>query len=85
MFSEIFKEPALAIDTHIMRVSKRLGLTKFEDDVDKTEEKLMRKFPKKDWNVLHLQLLYFGRNICTAKNPKCNECPFKKICKIKRY
>ncbi len=85
VFQEYFNEPAFAVDTHITRVSKRLGLAAQKDDVNKIESKLMKKFPKKTWNKTHLQLLYFGRNICTAKNPKCNICPFKDICKEKRY
>lgn len=81
VFSEIYKEPCIAVDTHVTRVSNRLGLAN-TTDVIKIEEKLKKKFPKDSWSKLHLQLVLFGRHYCTAKNPKCENCPFKnKQCK----
>ena len=77
VFSELFDEPAIAVDTHVTRVSKRLGLAKENDDVVKIEKKLQRKFPKDKWGRLHLQLVLFGRHFCTAKKPSCDNCPFK--------
>lgn len=77
VFSELFNEPAIAVDTHVTRVSKRLGLAKEKDDVIKIEKKLEKKFPKDKWGRLHLQLVLFGRHYCTAKKPSCDNCPFK--------
>lgn len=82
VFAEIFKEDAIAVDTHVTRVSKRLGLASNNDDVMAIEKKLMDVFPKEKWSRLHLQLVLFGRHYCKAKNPACSECPFKfKQCK----
>lgn len=82
VFSEIFKEPSLAVDTHVTRVSKRLNLAKEEDDVIKIEKKLCKFFPKDSWSKVHVQLVLFGRHRCKAKKPLCEDCPFKfKECK----
>ena len=81
--SNLFNFPAIAVDTHVTRVSKRLNLAKEKDDVETIEKKLMKKFPKEHWSKLHHQLVLFGRYHCTAKNPKCNECKLKEICKYK--
>ena len=81
VFSQVFDEPAIAVDTHVTRVSKRLGLAKENDDVVKIEKKLQRKFPRDKWGRLHLQLVLFGRHFCTAKKPSCDNCPFNTICK----
>ena len=81
--SNLFDYPAIAVDTHVTRVSKRLNLAKEKDDVETIEKKLMKKFPKENWSKLHHQLVLFGRYHCTAKNPKCNECKLKEICKYK--
>lgn len=79
--SEHYNIPNIAVDTHVSRVSKRLGLTKDSDDVLKIEEKLKRKFKRDTWNKLHLRLVLFGRYYCTARNPKCESCKLKKHCK----
>lgn len=84
VFAELFKEPSLAVDTHVARVSKRLGLVDEIDDVRKIETKLCQFFDKKDWREVHIQLVLFGRHHCTAKSPKCTNCPFIKICKKSR-
>ena len=84
VLSELFNEQCIAVDTHIERVSKRLGLANKNDNVLKIEQKLTKKF--KDYNAgrIHHQLLLFGRYYCKAKNPKCNNCKLKDICKYKK-
>lgn len=81
VLSEIFDVPAIAVDTHVARVSKRLGLAKDKDDVVQIEKKLMKKLPKEKWGRCHLQLVLFGRYHCKAKNPACNSCLLKDHCK----
>ncbi|MCK7487201.1 MAG: endonuclease III [Bacillus subtilis] len=72
--------PRIAVDTHVERVSKRLGLVKEDASVTVVETTLMRRFPKTDWIALHHQLLFFGRYFCTAKRPNCLQCPLRDIC-----
>lgn len=79
--SVIYNEPAIAVDTHVARVSKRLGLAKEDDTVDVIEKKLMKKVPKERWGRTHHQLVLFGRYYCKAKNPECSNCKLKDICK----
>lgn len=79
--SNLFDYPAIAVDTHVTRVSKRLKLAKENDDVLTIEKKLMKKFPKSSWSKLHHQLVLFGRYNCTARNPKCLDCKLKESCK----
>ena len=79
--SVIYNEPAIAVDTHVARVSKRLGLANEEDTVDIIEKKLMKKVQKKRWGSTHHQLVLFGRYYCKAKNPECINCKLKDICK----
>lgn len=79
VYSEAFKGDAIAVDTHVLRVSNRLGFVKTENPY-KCELALMELFDKSRWGKLHLQLVHFGRYICKAINPKCDECPFIKIC-----
>ncbi|MBN2299581.1 MAG: endonuclease III [Acholeplasmataceae bacterium] len=81
VLSNAFNIPALAVDTHVARVSIRLGLAKADDDVLKIEQKLMRKIPRELWQKVHHQFIFFGRYHCLAKNPKCNGCPLIEICK----
>ncbi len=81
--SVLFNAPAIAVDTHVNRVSKRLGIADEEDDVLTVEEKLMKFFPKESWSKIHLSLVLFGRYHCTAKNPNCSECKLKNICNYK--
>lgn len=81
VFSELFDEPNMPVDTHITRISKRLNWAGNDDDVKKIELKIMKKFPKDTWNKLHLQLINFGRDICHAKKPECERCPFNEKCK----
>ena len=78
----IFHDPSIVVDTHVKRISKRLGFTK-ETDPDKVEFDLMRVLPKYHWIVYNIQIITFGRQICTARAPKCSECFLKDICKSK--
>ena len=81
VLSNLYNIPCIAVDTHVHRTSIRLGLAKENDSVLETEEKLMKKFPKKSYSNLHHSLVLFGRYICKSKNPSCNICPFKENCK----
>lgn len=85
VLSVAYEMPALAVDTHVSRVAKRLGLAKYEDDVLEVERKLCRKIKKEYWNKIHHQFIFFGRYLCTAKNPHCDSCPLKQLCKKERY
>ena len=78
--SECFGIPALAVDTHVTRVSKRLGLAYQKDDVDTIERKLKRKVPKDQWIRTHHRMIFFGRYLCHARSPECFRCPFTGIC-----
>ena len=82
--SVIYDEPLLAVDTHVNRVSKRLGLAKEEDDVLEVEKKLIKIFPKDRLNKIHHQLVLFGRYKCKSRNPECDCCELKDICKYYR-
>jgi len=83
VLSNIYNEKCIAVDTHVQRVSKRLGITKSED-VLITEKALYIFFKGEDFSRLHHQLVLFGRYYCKAINPKCEECKLKNICKNKR-
>ena len=78
--AEYYKVPAIAVDTHVERVSKRLTLAKTSSDVREVEESLMKKIPKERWIKTHHQLIFFGRYHCKAINPNCNECQLKNLC-----
>jgi endonuclease III len=80
----LYNVPSFAVDTHVYRVSKRLGITKEKDNVLDTEKKLKRYFDKVDWNRINSQLVLFGRYNCTSKNPKCDSCKLKNICKYEK-
>ena len=84
VLGQLYDEPSFAVDTHVYRTSKRLGITKEKDDVLKTEIKLKKYFEKETWNRVNSQLVLFGRYYCTSKNPKCDTCNLKCICKNKR-
>jgi len=73
------KDEGIVVDTHVIRLSKRLGLTK-ENDRNKIEQDLMKKFPKEEWFDLANLLIVHGRQICKAKNPDCENCVLKDIC-----
>lgn len=83
VLSNLFDVPAIAVDTHVSRVSKRLSLAKNDDDVSVIEKKLMRKIDKENWSKRHHQLVLFGRYHCKAITPDCGNCKLKDICKRK--
>ena len=86
VLSNIYNEPLIAVDTHVDRVSKRLGLANDEDNVLQVENKLMKKIPKSLWSRTHHQLVLFGRYYCKSKKPNCNECLLTSYCKYyKKY
>ncbi|WP_339227999.1 endonuclease III [Oceanobacillus sp. FSL K6-2867] len=76
-----FNEPAIAVDTHVERVSKRLGICRWKDSVIQVEETLMRKVPRDEWSVTHHRMIFFGRYHCKARNPNCPECPLLELCR----
>ena len=77
--AEFHKIPAIGVDTHVIRVSNRLGLTTHSDPA-KIELDLKNIVPEKDWCRFSLSMVLFGRYNCTAKNPKCEKCGLKNIC-----
>ncbi len=79
ILSNIYNLPAIAVDTHVMRISIRLGLTKNKSPA-KIEKDLMKLYPKNQWSEVSNRFIAFGREICIAKNPKCNLCPFTNFC-----
>ena len=79
--SNIYNEAAIAVDTHVSRVSVRLGLASALDDVFKIEKKLEKKIPRDRWGKTHHQLVLFGRYHCKAMKPECDSCKLKDICK----
>ena len=83
VLGEIFNVPGIAVDTHVYRVSRRLGITDDDDNVGGTEEKLRDFFDEKDWIKLHHQLIFLGRYTCHSRNPNCKECLFNKYCSKK--
>lgn len=82
--SNIYNEETIAVDTHVSRVSKRLGLVKNNDNVFTIEKKLEKKIPKNRWNKTHHQLVLFGRYHCKAIKPECDKCKLNDICKYKK-
>ena len=84
VLSNLFNVPCIAVDTHVSRVSVRLGIAKKNDDVLTIEKKLNKKFEKEKLARLHHQLVLFGRYYCKAKNPECETCGLNKICKYQK-
>ena len=80
ILAECYDIPAIAVDTHVERVAKRLGIAKWSDSVLITEQKLMQAFPSDQWIKLHHLLIFFGRYRCKAQRPLCKDCPFLTIC-----
>jgi endonuclease-3 len=74
-----FGIPGIVVDTHVARISNRLGLTANKNPV-KVERDLMNLIPRRSWNDFCLRLIFFGRSTCTARNPKCPSCRLKKLC-----
>lgn len=87
VMSVAFNEPSLAVDTHVERVSKRLGINRWKDNVRQVEDRLCSVIPKERWNKSHHQLIFFGRYHCLARKPKCDNCPLFNDCREgqKRY
>jgi len=81
VLSVCYNVPAFAVDTHVERISKRLGFARKNDTVLDVEKKLMKKIPKSRWNDMHHKFIFFGRYFCTAKKPNCSKCPLVDICK----
>ncbi|WP_066312970.1 endonuclease III [Bacillus sp. FJAT-29814] len=79
--SVAFGIPAIAVDTHVERVSKRLGICRWKDSVLEVEKTLMRKVPKQEWSDTHHRLIFFGRYHCKAQNPQCPSCPLLELCR----
>ena len=79
--SIIYNIPLLGVDTHVSRVSKRLGIANEKDSVLEIEKKLMKKIPKSKWSKIHHQLVFFGRYKCKSIKPECTNCKLKKYCK----
>ncbi|MEE0419406.1 MAG: endonuclease III [Lachnospiraceae bacterium] len=75
----IFHEPSVVVDTHVKRISRRLGLTK-ETDPEKIEMDLMKALPKEHWILYNIQIITFGRQICFARSPRCKECFLTDYC-----
>ncbi len=76
----VFDDPSIVVDTHVKRISKRLGLTN-ESDPAKVEYDLMKVLPEDHWILYNIQIITFGRSVCMARNPKCEECFLTKYCR----
>ena len=81
VMSVAFNIPAIAVDTHVERVSKRLAICRWKDSVLEVEQTLMNKVPKDEWGVTHHRLIFFGRYHCKAQRPGCETCPLLDICR----
>ncbi|WP_026886203.1 endonuclease III [Clostridium beijerinckii] len=79
VLSNAFNVPSIAVDTHVFRVSNRLKLADSENVLE-VEKQLQKELPKKDWILMHHLLIFHGRRCCSARNPKCTECPIKDLC-----
>ena len=82
VLSVAFNQDAIAVDTHVFRVSNRLGLAKAKTPLD-TEKQLMAVLPKEKWSHLHHALIFHGRRVCSSRKPKCRECELRQYCKYK--
>lgn len=78
--SNAFGVPAIAVDTHVFRVANRIGLA-VAKDVGNTEKQLMENIPKEDWSMAHHWIIFHGRRVCSARNPKCEGCTVRSYCK----
>ncbi len=82
VYSVAFNGDAIAVDTHVFRVSNRIGLVSAKTPLE-TEKGLMKNLDKKDWSRSHHYLIYLGRSYCKAKSPNCESCPIKDLCEKK--
>ena len=83
VLAEAFNKPAIAVDTHVLRVSKRLGLTSSNSTPEKCEQDLLKLVPSTNQAKFHIQTVFFGRYFCKAIKPECENCKLKTICKRK--
>lgn len=81
--SDAYDIPGVTVDTHVNRISNRLGWADSKDPV-KVEQQLMKVLPRDHWIRINFQLIYHGRAICRARNPLCGKCPFGKLCEYNR-
>ncbi|MCR8634517.1 MULTISPECIES: endonuclease III [Paenibacillus] len=81
VMSNAFDVPAIAVDTHVERVSKRLGMANLKDTVLEVEKKLMKLVPREEWTLTHHRLIFFGRYHCKAQNPQCDVCSLVEVCR----
>ncbi len=79
VYSVAFGGDAIAVDTHVFRVSNRIGIAKGKNPLE-TEKSLMKSIPKNKWSSAHHWLIYHGRKVCTARNPKCKDCALLGVC-----
>lgn len=75
----IYNEPSIVVDTHVKRISRKLGFAK-EEDPEKIEYELMKVLPKEHWILWNIQIITLGRSICVARSPKCKECFLRELC-----
>ena len=83
VLAEAFNKPSIAVDTHVHRISKRLGLTKLNSTPEKCEQDLLKIVPLDKQSKFHIQAVWFGRYQCKSLNPQCEDCKLKSICKRK--
>jgi endonuclease-3 len=83
VLAEAFNQPSIAVDTHVHRVSKRLGLTSNNSTPEKCEQDLLKIVPRDKQSKFHIQTVWFGRYYCKSLNPQCENCKLKSICKRK--
>src|SRR5699024_6973315 len=81
VLSVAFNIPAIAVDTHVERVTKRLAFCRWKDNTRQVEDTLMKKIPEDEWSVTHHRLIFFGRYHCKARNPECPTCELVDICR----
>lgn len=82
LLSQLFNQPAIAVDTHVFRVANRLGLAKGKSP-EEVEQGLMKAIPKAKWSDAHHWLIWHGRKVCKARNPECAECKLNALCPSK--
>lgn len=80
VLANAFGKNVIAVDTHVNRVSKRLGIAQESDNILQVEQKIVKYFAEDDLRKLHHQLIFFGRYHCLARNPKCENCPLQSVC-----
>lgn len=83
VLANAFGVPTIAVDTHVFRVSNRLGLAQAKN-VEETERQLQKAIPKKDWVAAHHWLIFHGRRVCHARNPACEGCTLRPLCRAAR-